>query len=297
MPAPLRDVPREAIDLIKSFEGIPDGDKSTVNIDAYLCPAGIWTIGWGHAIVDNAAQLKGPGNMARARALYPGGITREQAEALLCGDLIPRAAALSSVLKVELDDAEFGALVALVFNIGMGNLGASTLLRLLNAGDKAGAAQQFLAWDKARVNGVLQSLAGLTRRRRAERALFLGEDWQAVAAAPATRGAKVALAVLPVPEAPADQRSVAPALPAKDQLTAAKKQAVKKRAVKRTVARKTVATTAATRNAAAKKVPAKKVPAKKAGAKAGAAKSPGRTTITTRPPTRTKRRPKPRAAR
>lgn len=294
MPAPLRDVPREAVDLIKSFEGIPDGDKSTVNIDAYLCPAGIWTIGWGHAIVDNAVQLKGPENMARARALYPGGITREQAEALLSGDLIPRAAALSRLLKVDLDDAEFGALIALVFNIGMGNLSASTLLRLLNAGDKAGAAEQFLAWDKARVNGVLQSLAGLTRRRRAERALFMGEDWQAAAAAaPATRGARVALAVLPVPEAPADQRSVAPVLPAKDKPRPGKKQAVKKPAAKKAVARKSVATTAAARNAAAKKVPAKKVPAKKAGA----AKSPGRTTTATRPTTTTTRRPKPRAAR
>lgn len=297
MPDPLRDVPGEAVDLIKSFEGIPDGDKSTVNIDAYLCPAGVWTIGWGHAIVDNAAQLKGPENMARARALYPGGITRQQAEALLCGDLIPRAAALSSLLKVDLDDAEFGALIALVFNIGMGNLSASTLLRLLNAGDKAGAAEQFLAWDKARVNGVLQSLAGLTRRRRAERALFLGEDWQAAAAAaPATRSARVALAVLPVPEAPADQRSVAPVLPAKDKPRPGKKQAVKKRAAKKAVARKTVATAAAPRKAAAKKVPAKKVPATKAGAKAGAAKSPGRTS-TTRPTTPTARRPKPRAAR
>ena len=77
MPAPLRDVPQAAVDLIKSFEGIPDGDPSSVNIDAYLCPAGVWTIGWGHALVDGGAQLKGAANKARARALYPGDIPLE----------------------------------------------------------------------------------------------------------------------------------------------------------------------------------------------------------------------------
>ena len=69
MPAPLRDVPQDAIELIKAFEGIPDGDPSTVGLDAYICPAGVWTIGWGHAIMDGGAQLTGPGNKARARAL------------------------------------------------------------------------------------------------------------------------------------------------------------------------------------------------------------------------------------
>lgn len=207
MPAPLRDVPAAAVELIKSFEGIPDGDPGTVNIDAYLCPAGIWTIGWGHAIVDGGAQLKGPENKARARQLYPGGITREQAEALLRGDLIPRAATVSSLLKQPVDDGQFGALIALVFNIGAANLGASTLLKKLNAGDRAGAADQFLAWDKARVNGVLQPLAGLTRRRKAERAMFLGQDWRSVAA---TRS-KAVLAVLPVPEAPPEDRPPKPA--------------------------------------------------------------------------------------
>jgi GH24 family phage-related lysozyme (muramidase) len=185
MPAPLRDVPDEGVELIKSFEGIPDGDPSTVNIDAYLDPVGIWTIGWGHAIPFQGGFLRGADNEATARALYPGGITLEQAETLLRGDLIDTAAAVSSLAQVALDDGQFGALVAFAFNLGSGALAKSTLLRLLNAGDVAGAADQFLAWNKGRVNGVLQPLAGLTRRRRAERALFLGEDWRA---AGATRG-------------------------------------------------------------------------------------------------------------
>ncbi len=178
MPTPLRDTPDEAVELIKSFEGIPDGDPSTVNIDAYLDPVGIWTIGWGHAIRHGSDFLRGAGAEAIARQLYPGGITRAQAETLLRGDLVDTAAAVARLVQVEVDDGQLGALISFAFNAGLGALGKSTLLRLLNAGDFSGAANQFLAWDKGRVGGVLQPLAGLTRRRRAERALFLGEDWR-----------------------------------------------------------------------------------------------------------------------
>lgn len=241
MPPPLRDVPPPAVELIKSFEGIPDGDPSTVKIDAYLCPAGVWTIGWGHAIVDGGAQLKGAANKLRARVLYPGGITREQAEALLRADLIPRAASVNSMLKVAVSDPQFGALIALVFNIGAANLGASTLLRKLNAGDAAGAADQFLAWDKARVNGVLQPLAGLTRRRRAERAMFLGQDWRAAAAATRSR---LVLGVLPVPEMPAQDKLAARAAAKKGGKVAkkapAQQPAAKRAAVKKSVLGKSV---------------------------------------------------------
>jgi lysozyme len=229
MPDPLRDAPQEAVELIKAFEGIPDGDPGTVNIDAYLCPAGIWTIGWGHAIVDEGVQLKGASGKARARALFPGGITRGQAEALLRGDLVPRAAQVARAVKVAVNDGQFGALLALLFNIGAANLAASTLLRKLNAGDFAGAADQFLAWDKARVNGVLQALPGLTRRRCAERAMFLGQDWRAAAAMPRTRSRAAQPEVLPVPAMPAEERAAM-----KRKLAA--KKAAKPRA--RTTARK-----------------------------------------------------------
>ena len=261
MPPPLRNVPQEAVELIKCFEGIPDGDPSTVKIDAYLCPAGVWTIGWGHAIVDGGVQLKGPANKFRARVLYPGGITREQAEALLRADLIPRAASVISLLKVAVTEAQFGALMALVFNIGVANLGASTLLRKLNAGDAAGAADQFLAWDKARVNGVLQPLAGLTRRRRAERAMFLAQDWRAAAAATRSR---LAVGVLPVPEMPAEDK-------------VASRPATRKR-VKDTKATKAAKTTATTKTT-------KTTRASQATKPASVALKPrGRTTTPTSPP-------------
>ena len=183
MPAPQRDVPQEAVELIKSFEGIVDGDPSTVNFDAYLDPVGIWTIGWGHAIVVKGSFLRGPENKAVARALYPGGITRAQAEALLRGELVSTTRDVLSLAKVNLNDGQFGALLSFAFNAGIGNLGQSTLLKKLNAGDLAGAADQFLVWNKARKNGVLVELPGLTRRRSAERAMFCGEDWRAASRA------------------------------------------------------------------------------------------------------------------
>ena len=182
MPAALRDVPREGIELIKSFEGIPDGDPTTVRIDAYLDPVGIWTIGWGHAITYNGRFLRGAENRAVARSLFPGGITRDQAEALLRGDLVDTAAGVARLAPAA-DDNQFAALVSFAFNAGVAALQKSTLMRKLLAGDVAGAADQFLVWNKARnAQGVLVELAGLTRRRRAERALFLGQDWRAASA-------------------------------------------------------------------------------------------------------------------
>lgn len=182
MPGPLRDVPQEAVELLKSFEGIVDGDPSTVNLDAYLDPLGIWTIGWGHAVRWRGQLLRGAGNRGLARALYPGGITRAQAEALLKGDLVEFASNVQALVKVPLADRQFGALVSFAFNVGVGALAKSTLLRRLNERDFAAAAEQFLVWNKGRKNGVLIELPGLTRRRRAERALFLGLDWRAASA-------------------------------------------------------------------------------------------------------------------
>ena len=206
MPAPLRDVPQEGIELIKSFQGLPDGDPSSVNLDSYLDPVGIWTIGWGHAITYQGVFLRGPQNKGIARALYPGGITIEQAEMLLRGELVNFARDVLRLAKVPLDDGQFAALVSFAFNCGSGNLASSTLLRKLNQGDYAGAADQFLAWNKARKNGVLVELPGLTRRRRAERALFLGEDWRAVSALRTRGGLPAARTMAPErPEPPPGQ--------------------------------------------------------------------------------------------
>lgn len=166
---PIREVNDATVELIKSFEGIPDGDPSTVNLDPYLDPIGIWTIGWGHAISHGNDFLRGPANRALAKSLFPGGITLEQAEALLRSDLMDTGKDVLALVAVDLTDNQYGALVSFTFNLGLGNLRKSTLLRLLNDGDDDRASDEFLKWNRA--GGKVMN--GLTRRRTAERDLFL----------------------------------------------------------------------------------------------------------------------------
>lgn len=166
---PLRDVNQATVDLVRKYEGIPDGDPSTANIDPYLDPVNIWTIGWGHAIRYQGRFLKGEADGALARSLYPGGITMDQAVSLLHADLINAGRDVASVVGVELNDNQFGALTSFAFNLGVGNLSSSTLLKKLNLGDYQGAADEFPRWVRA--GGVV--LPGLVKRRAAERALFL----------------------------------------------------------------------------------------------------------------------------
>ena len=166
---PLRDINPATVGLVRSFEGIPDGDPTTVYIDPYLDPVNIWTIGWGHAIRYQNRYLKGDADKALVKSLYPQGITVDQAVALLHGDLVNAGRDVASVVGVPLSDNQFGALTSFTFNLGVGNLSSSTLLKKLNVQDFAGAADEFPRW--ARAGGQL--LPGLVKRRAAERELFL----------------------------------------------------------------------------------------------------------------------------
>jgi len=140
---------RDGLRLLKSFEGL--------RLKAYQDSVGVWTIGYG-----TTSGVR-PGMV----------ITEAQAEELLKRDLDRFEQAVSELVTVPLTDDQFSALVTFTYNVGEGSLADSTLLGLLNQGDYQGAADQFLRWDKA--GG--QALPGLTRRRRAERALFLGQDY------------------------------------------------------------------------------------------------------------------------
>ena len=133
------------IDLIKSFEGC--------KLEAYLDAVGIPTIGYGST---EGVKLGDT-------------LTQEEAEALLRQDLVRFEECINEHVDVDLNQNEYDALVCWSYNVGCKAVKTSTLLRLLNAGDFTGAAQQFKRWDKA--GG--RSLAGLTRRRLAESELFL----------------------------------------------------------------------------------------------------------------------------
>ena len=134
----------EGIDLIKHFEGC--------ELEAYKCPAGVWTIGYGH--------IKGvqQGDV----------ITEQQADDMLVEELEEYESYIHNLVSCPLNQNQFDALVSWVYNLGSSNLQASTLLKVLNAGDYAGVPAQMLRWNKA--GGKV--LEGLTRRRQAEADLF-----------------------------------------------------------------------------------------------------------------------------
>lgn len=135
-------------DLIKKWEGL--------RLKAYKCPAGVWTIGYGHT-----------GDVKKGDV-----ITEHQAEAILDVDLDKFERGAENLLDVQVSDNEFAALVSFAFNLGVGALGRSTLLKLVNAGDKVGAGAQFMKWTYAAGKVV----PGLVKRRAAERELFLRAD-------------------------------------------------------------------------------------------------------------------------
>lgn len=134
--------------LIRQAEGL--------RLRAYKCPAGVWTIGYGTTAGVKEGQI----------------ITRERAEELLRDDVKRFEDQVLRLVKVQLTQGQLDALVSFTYNLGAANLGNSTLLRLLNAGDYKGAAAQFDRWTKA--GG--KELPGLVKRRAAERALFEGKS-------------------------------------------------------------------------------------------------------------------------
>jgi lysozyme len=130
-------------------------------LTAYQDVAGIWTIGYGHI------GGVGPGMT----------ITQDQAADFLRQDLASAEEFVSVATgAVATADNQFAAMVSLCFNIGSGNFRTSSVLKFHLAGSVGAAADAFLLWDKAHVDGVLQVVAGLLARRQAERALYLTAD-------------------------------------------------------------------------------------------------------------------------
>ncbi len=136
---------RAGLGLIQTFEGC--------KLSAYLCPAGVPTIGYGRTTGVKLGQT----------------ITQAQADAWLLEEYDAFERKVRALVKVPLTANQLGALVSFIYNVGPGAFGSSTLLRLLNKGDYAGAALQFARWNKA----GRKVLNGLIRRRKAEADLFV----------------------------------------------------------------------------------------------------------------------------
>ena len=130
--------------MIEDFEGF--------RADAYKCPAGVWTIGYGTTRNVTKSTPK---------------VTKDQAEAMLLADVAKFESGVADAVKVPLNQNQFDALVSFSYNIGLGAFKSSTLLRRLNRGDY-NVGSEFLRWNKA--GG--EELPGLTRRREAEKQLF-----------------------------------------------------------------------------------------------------------------------------
>jgi lysozyme len=141
----------QGLALIRSFEGF--------SATPYLCPAGKWTVGYGHVLVTPPEKIP------------PLPISMQQAEALLLKDVSLAENAIHRFVKSPITQPQFDALTSFIYNIGIAAFSRSRLLKLLNAGKNTEAAEEFCRW--VYVNGKRSK--GLERRRKAERAMFLAQ--------------------------------------------------------------------------------------------------------------------------
>lgn len=137
-------ISQKGIDLIKHYEGC--------KLKAYKCPADVWTIGYGHTANVHEGQI----------------INEEEAEALLALDLEKFERGVAQLVTIQLTQNQFDALTSFAFNLGLGALKASTLLKRVNAGSFESAKQEFLRW----INAGGKPMKGLLTRRTAEAYLF-----------------------------------------------------------------------------------------------------------------------------
>jgi lysozyme len=145
----MRQINQAGLALVKADEGL--------RLKSYRDVAGIWTIGYGHTPAEEGQS-----------------ITEAEAEGLLIHDLGSAETAVAAALgPVAATDNQYSAMVSLAFNIGNGAFRGSSVLRMHLAGQPDQAANAFLLWDKAHVDGELVIVPGLLRRRQEERALYL----------------------------------------------------------------------------------------------------------------------------
>jgi len=143
-------ISQEGVDLIKHFEGC--------ELEAYLCPANVWTIGYGHTFNVKEGDV----------------IDQEAAEALLIEDLEEFEGYVTSLVEIELEQHQFDALVSWTFNLGPVNLKESTMLNRINFGPLSDVPFQLQRWTRA--GGKV--LDGLVKRRAAEAALWQNLNWR-----------------------------------------------------------------------------------------------------------------------
>lgn len=140
----------KGIPIIRKFEGL--------KLRAYLCPANVWTIGYGNTFYENGSKVQ-EGDK----------ITLERADKLLFFVVQKFEAEVKKLVKSAINDNQLGALTSFAFNVGAGNLAKSTLLKKVNANpNDSSIRDEFMRWTKA--GGKV--LNGLVTRRKAEADLY-----------------------------------------------------------------------------------------------------------------------------
>ena len=157
-------------DIIKSYESLHDGDLKVIGLQPKLCPAGVWTEGYGRAMFGKNGKFLTKNNTTQAQAEKLATIkTKLQAEVALIEDTEKFSNKIKPFIKVKINDDMFSSFVSLAYNIGDNAFKNSTLLRKVNVKDFIGASNQFKVWNKS--GGKVMS--GLIRRRESEKNLFL----------------------------------------------------------------------------------------------------------------------------
>jgi lysozyme len=168
---------KAGIDLIKQYESLHDGNLNKIGLQPKLCPAGIWTEGYGRAMIGKDGKFLTSKNTTKAQAESLATIHNE-ADAInaLNEDIEQFSNKIKPLLKVVLNENQFSACVSLAYNIGANAFNNSSVLRYINLNKFNHAADSFLLWNRATINGVRKELRGLTNRRNAERELFLTKN-------------------------------------------------------------------------------------------------------------------------
>lgn len=161
---------KTGITLIQHYEGLHDGDKMKPLLQPQMDCSNIWTVGWGHALVnkDTGRYLKGQSDYKLVEKQYPEflNISEEQAEELLKKDLESRENEILRRLKVPINQNQFDALVSFVYNAGY----SDTLFKLIN---EKNSIEKIVDWWQTHYitsGGKIQN--GLIKRRKTEAHLF-----------------------------------------------------------------------------------------------------------------------------
>jgi lysozyme len=159
---------QNCINLVKKFESLHDGDLNVIGLQPKMCPAGIWTEGYGHAMTFKGAFIQGLYNERFAFSLRK---VKTEADALqlLKADIIEFENHVNDIVTSSINQYQFDALVSLCFNIGPHNMSTSTIIKKVNANpNDPTIRQEFNKW----VYAAGRRLAGLENRRNAEANLY-----------------------------------------------------------------------------------------------------------------------------